>query len=97
MDEILYVLKVNDDPTLQKQVAQRLCLQKSPEYVRVSAVFPLSNYGYPEDAAGTVLLVNSRGIMIGVPQRPEVPRDFVPWSNIAYFADAADLGPTHSE
>lgn len=93
MDEILYVLKVNDASAVKQNVAKRLCLQEAPRYIRVSAVFPLSNYGYPEDAAGELLLLNSRGIMIGVPERPEIPRDFIPWSNVVYFADAADLAP----
>lgn len=93
MDEILYVLKVIDDPKLKQAIATRLMLDEAPAYVRLSVVAPLSNFGYPEDGEGAVLLVNKRGVAVGIKEQPEVPRAFVAWGNISYLADAADLGP----
>lgn len=93
MDELLYILKVDDTAPVQQWVANRLLLAQAPKYVRISSVVPLSNYGYPADAAGTILAINSRGFLVGVKDRPEIPRDFIPWSNVAYMADAADLVP----
>lgn len=89
MDELLYVLKV--DEAVQQEVARRLVLPQAPPYVRVSTLVPLSNYGYPEDVEGTILTMNARGFLVGIKNRPEVPRDFIPWTNVVYLADAADL------
>jgi len=91
--DILYVLKVATNATTQQEVARRLMLDASPDYIRLSVFAPLSNYGYVDGVAGALLTINDRGISVGVEDRPEIPRDFVAWKNIAYFADAADLGP----
>lgn len=87
--ELLYLLKVSDNA--RADVAKRLMLTESPQYIRISTVAPLSNYQYPPDEEGAILGVNRQGLMIGIETRPEVPRDFVPWQNIAYIADGTIL------
>lgn len=89
MEELIYLLKVAADA--QQGVVQRLELSAPPTHVRVATLTKLSNYGYPADAEGCLLRVDDEGIVVGVDGQPEVPRAFVPWSNIAYLADGAGL------
>lgn len=89
MEELVYLLKVANGA--QQEVARRLVLDTSPAYVRVATLVALSNYGYPADAEGGLLGISEEGIVVGVDGRPEVPRAFVPWQNVAYLADGADL------
>jgi hypothetical protein len=91
MEELIYLLKIVDNEAVKKAVASRLLLATAPSHVRVATMAPLSNYGYPSDAQGALLHISNEGIIIGVEERPEVPRAFVPWQNIAYLADGADL------
>lgn len=91
--DILYVLKVADNARTKQEIARRLMLDAAPTHVRLSVFAPLSNYGYVDGVSGAVLTVNDRGISVGVADRPEIPRDFISWKNVVYFADAADLAP----
>lgn len=93
MEELIYLFKVAQDSKLQKAVAQRLGIAAAPQYVRVATLAKLSNYRYPGDADAGILSIDSEGIVIGIEDRPEAPHAFVPWSNIAYLADGADLTP----
>lgn len=91
MEELVYLFKVANDAQVQDAVAKRLDLAEAPSHVRIATLAKLSNYGYPADAEGELLFVDSDGIVFGVDENPDVPRAFVPWSNIAYMADGADL------
>lgn len=93
MEELIYLLKVANNSTTQKSVAQRLGLDSTPNYVRVATLAKLSNYGYPTDEDAAVLSVDAEGIVIGIDGQPQYAHAFVPWSNIAYLADGADLTP----
>jgi len=89
VEELVYLLKVAANA--EQEVARRLDLSQSPTHVRVSTLAQLSNYGYPAGAEGGLLRIDNEGIVVGIDGQPEVPRAFVPWSNIAYIADGADL------
>lgn len=91
MKEIVYLLKIPEDEALQNELSEMLGGAYIPNYVRLSTLAPLSNYGYPPGAEGSILSVGKRGIVVGVAEDSEVPRSFVPWSNISYIAESADL------
>jgi hypothetical protein len=84
-----YVLRVGKEA--EAAVASWLCLSSAPEWVRLSTIAPLSNWGYPPGAEGAVLRVADAGLVMGVDGREDVPRDFVPWTNIAYLTDGTQL------
>ena len=90
MQELVYLLKVGDGAKLE--VARRFGLGGAPSHVRVSTLAPLSAYGYPAGAEGTLLAISADGLTVGVEGNTGVPRAFVPWQNIAYLADGAALG-----
>ena len=91
MQEIVYLLKIPEDEDLQNQLGELLGAAYIPEYVRLSTLAPLSNYGYPVGAEGSLIGVSDRGVVIGVADDPAVPRSLVPWSNISYLAESAGL------
>lgn len=91
MKEIVYLLKVPEDEALQNELSEMLGGTYIPNYVRLSTLAPLSNYGYPPGAEGAILSIGKRGLVVGVADDTEVPRSFVPWSNISYLAESADL------
>lgn len=66
-------------------------LGKGTSHVRVATLAPLSNFGYPPGAEGAVLDVNDNGLVFGVDGDDNVPRAFVPWQNVSYLADGAQL------
>jgi hypothetical protein len=72
-------------------VADWLMLPASPSHVRLATMAPLSAYGYPPGAEGCLLRVDERGIVVGVEDRDDVPRDFIPWHNVSYLTDGAML------
>lgn len=87
MAENVYLLKLADDAKLVQTVLQRLCLKDAPYYLRVATLAPISNFGYPETAEGSVLAWSDVGLTFGVPDDPNIPRSFIPAQNIAYIAD----------
>ena len=95
MQELVYLLKVPTD--LQSTVQERLRTTEAPEYVRVATIAPLSNYGFNEDTKGTLLALDGQGLVFGDPDRTDVPRAFVPWSNLAYVADGTQLARRQAE
>ncbi len=84
-----YLLKVAK--TCEKDVAKWLLLGVPPTHLRLATLAPLSNYGYPPNTEGAVLRVNDHGLVIGADGREDVPRDFVPWSNVSYVSDGTSL------
>ena len=88
MEEILYLLYVGDDAA--DSVAKYLGYEEAPEWVRLSTLTTLSNYGIPENGRGTILQVRDQGLLIGLLNQP-TPRLFVPWSNVGYLGDGDQL------
>lgn len=91
MEELIYLLKVDTANGVSADVAKRLHLDKSPEWVRLATLAPLSNYGYKPDSEGQLLHMDQFGVVVGVAGDEDVPRQFVPWQNIAYLGDGAKL------
>lgn len=91
MQEIVYLLKVPEEESLQNEIGDLLRSGFVPNYVRLSTLAPLSNYGYPPGAEGAILAMDERGLVVGVVDDNHVPRSFVPWSNVAYLAESAEL------
>lgn len=89
MEELIYLLKVAHSSG--DGVKERLLLDATPSHVRVSTLAPLSNFGYTPDAEGALLGINQHGLIVGVEGRPQIPRAFIPWQNVAYIADGAGL------
>ena len=87
MEEYLLVVP----ESAAKEVAGWLMLTKAPTHLRLAALAPLSAYGYPPGTEGHLLRIDERGLIVGVPDREDVPRDFVPWGNIAYITDGTAL------
>jgi hypothetical protein len=88
MEEILYLLLVSDEAC--DAVANYLGYEDCPDWVRLSTMSPLSNYGIPENGKGTVLAVRPEGLLIGVLNQT-TPRLFVPWTNVGYLGDGDAL------
>lgn len=84
-----YLLKVAKGA--EKDAAKLLLLTTPPTHVRLASLAPLSNYGYPPGAEGAVLKLGDNGVVIGADGREDVPRDFVPWSNVSYISDGTSL------
>jgi hypothetical protein len=84
-----YLLRVSGD--IQREIADWLMLPAAPTHVRLATMAPLSAFGYPPGSEGCLLRVDERGVVIGVEDRTDVPRDFVPWQNISYLTDGASL------
>lgn len=91
MHEIVYVLKVPEDEEFQTQIGELIGASFLPDYVRLSTIAPLSNYGYTPGVEGAILAINDRGVIIGAVDDSEVPRALVPWTNIAYIAESGNL------
>lgn len=94
MQELVYLLKVGSSQELRSQLAHRMMLtaEQPVEWVRVATMAPLSNYGYPPDAEGELLGFVDGGLVVGVEKDSTIPRDFVPWQNVAYISDGTSLG-----
>lgn len=84
-----YLLKVAKG--LEKDTAKWLMVPSAPTHVRLATMAPLSNYGYPAGVEGCLLRLNDNGIVVGAEDKPEVPRDFVPWQNVSYISDGSLL------
>jgi hypothetical protein len=84
-----YLLKVAKDA--EKDSKKMLTLSSPPTHLRLATIAPLSNYGYPAGVEGCILKVGDAGIVIGADGREDIPRDFVPWSNVAYVSDGSAL------
>lgn len=95
MQELIYLLTVPE--TLRPELAQRLFLSVAPSHVRVATIAPLSNYGYSSTSQGTLLGLDTTGLVFGDAQDEQVPRAFVPWSNVAYLADGTQLSKRQEE
>lgn len=91
MEELVYLLKVNPGNGVADEIAARLCVDQCPPWVRLATIAPLSNYGYKPESEGEVLDIGDHGVVVGVAADTEIPRQFVPWQNIAYLADGASL------
>ena len=89
MAENVYLLKVANNAA--GEVDKRLGTSSTPSHVRVSTLAPLSNYGYPPGAEGSVLGVGPEGLIVGAEDDDNVPRAFVPWQNVSYIADGSSL------
>lgn len=87
--ENVYLLRVGKNAAAGVQ--KRLALGAGPSHVRVATLAPLSNYGYPPGAEGSVLEVNDHGLVFGAEDEGTVPRAFVPWQNVSYVADGTSL------
>jgi len=90
-----YLLRVGDEA--KGDVAKWLMVPNAPEHLRLSTLAPLSAYGYPEGSEGHVLRLDQNGVVIGVPDNVEIPRDFVPWQNISYISDGTLLAKKQAE
>jgi len=91
MEELVYLLKVPANQDVQGAVTQRLMLKQAPQYIRIATIAPISNYGYPAGTEGALLGILDGGVVVGVEGKEDVPRAFIPWQNVAYLADGADL------
>ncbi len=89
MAENVYLLKVSSG--VSGDVKSRLDVKKDPTHVRVATLAPLSNYGYPPGAEGSLLKVSGDGLVFGVEGNDAVPRAFVPWQNVSYVADGSQV------
>lgn len=87
MAENVYLLKVSSG--VAGDVKSRLDAKKDLSHVRVATLAPLSNYGYPPGAEGSLLKVSGDGLVFGVEGNDDVPRAFVPWQNVSYVADGS--------
>lgn len=90
-----YLLKVSD--AAKGDVAKWLMVANAPAHLRLSTMAPLSAYGYPQGSEGHVLRLDTNGLTIGVPDDESIPRDFVPWANIAYVSDGTLLAAKQAE
>ena len=88
MPEPVYVLKVAKG--MEKGLKDTLRMKTAPSHVRLATVAPLSNFGFPAGAEGTLLWSDGHGYLIGV-EDGDTPRLYVPMQNVAYIADAAGL------
>lgn len=91
MQELLYLLKVDPKNGVSKAIAARLHVEKCPAWVRLATIAPISNYGYKPDSEGEILHLDEFGLVVGVAGDDQVPRQFVPWQNVAYLGDGAML------
>jgi hypothetical protein len=85
--ELVYLLRVPEHPALLTQIARALSLSEAPNWVMVSTLAPLSNFGYLEGHEASILSWTAEGIGMGLPESTLVPRSFIPWQNIAYIAE----------
>ena len=90
-----YLIKVGK--AAKKDFARWLDLPESPEHVRIATLAPLSAYGYPEGSEGALLGINEHGLITGAEGRSDIPRDFVPWSNVSYVSDGDQLAREQKE
>jgi hypothetical protein len=89
MQQQEYIVRIAKEA--EKDVAKWLHVPEAPQYVRVSTIAPLSNWGYPPGTEGFVLRISDQGLVMGCEGRNDVPHDFVPWQNIAYISDGTEL------
>lgn len=87
MQELMYLLKVGETEGLGKLLMDKLMMTEPPLWVRLATLAPLSNFGYPPGSEGAIIWMNNAGVVVGVDEDPVVPRQFVPWQNVAYLAD----------
>lgn len=86
LTELVYLFRVAEDEELIGGLCDRLLLDEAPEWLCVSTLAPLTNFGYAEGVVGAVLALQEGGLTYGCEKDPLVPRVFVPWQNIAYIA-----------
>ena len=91
MNELVYLLKVDENEKLFEQLQLHLMVEEIPHYVRLATLAPISNYGYAADNEGTLLAWLDKGVIYGDPEDRGVPRTFVPWQNIAYLSEGDSL------
>ena len=87
MQEMVYLLRVPQQPALLALIVRALSLAENPQWLRVATLAPLSNFGYLENHEGHIISWTAEGIGMGVPDDLSVPRSFIPWQNIAYVAE----------
>lgn len=87
LTELVYLFRVAEDEELLQALCERLLLEVAPEWLSVSTLAPLTNFGYSEGVVGALLALHEAGLTYGCEKDPSVPRVFVPWQNIAYLAD----------
>ena len=90
MDYSVYALRIANNETLKKSVADHLGHTKCPQSVRIAINVPISNQGWPSKAIGCVLRLDEKGALVGAEEPESVPRLLIPWNNIAYLADGLE-------
>lgn len=93
--ELIYLFAVHG--TISEEIQSILRCKQPPSHVRVATLAPLSNYGFRPDATATLLHADERGLVYGAPDFDDVPRAFVPWTNVAYLADGTSLGRRYEQ
>ena len=97
LTELIYLFRVADDEELLGAVCERLMLEEAPEWLSVSTLAPLTNFGYSEGVVGAVLALHDSGLTYGCEKDPSVPRVFVPWQNVAYVASGDAMAQRQQE
>jgi hypothetical protein len=73
-----------------KDVQKWLALSGTPTHIHFATDKPMSLYGYTS-AETHLLKINEHGIVMGAEGDEDVPREFIPWQNIAFVADGTKL------
>lgn len=89
LPEIVYLMAVAE--AARQALRLRLLMDEDPSHVRLATLAPLSNYGFGPETTATVLALHDQGFVYGDPNNQDVPRVFVPWTNVAYIADGSAL------
>ncbi len=90
MDYSVYGLRVGSSDSVRNAICEHFGVDDVPQSVRVAAVIPLSNQGWPPEAIGALLRLDQRGILIGAENVMGVPGILMPWGNIAYIAEGLE-------
>ncbi len=90
MDYAIFGLRVGSAEHVQNTVREYLGRDYTPQSVRLAVKIPVSNQGWPDNAAGTVLRVDEKGVLVGAEEPEGVPPLLVPWSNIGYLAEGLE-------
>lgn len=91
MQELMYLLRVPQEEGVAEVLQELLVCAAPPQYVRLSTLAPLSNYGFPPGSEGALLAVSDTGLVVGVLPPNQAPHTLVPWQNIAYLAESGGL------
>lgn len=95
LPELVYLFAVEEQA--RQELRALLYMTEAPSHVRVATLAPLSNFGFRPDVTAQVLSVSDRGFVFGAGEHDDIPRAFVPWTNVAYVADGSALGRRQEE